>query len=506
MFPRWRAQAEALADPETAAELLASEVFIVVTSYRIPAETSLAAFTAAIEEAARYPNPVTIVAAVVEMAEQRLAKDLFRRLAPPTRVRLILVRGKPTGKRDALARALRAVARTAPRPDAVVLVQDGDTVLPPGCLARTLPFFRLFPSLAALTTDEDCLVPEGGAADARLAPAALRPAPSADVLAGPVAPADHHHRPDVRLPGGGRDRPQLHRADRQRHAWTTGASAGCALLTGEDKSAAYWLLERGLASLYVPDVQVLTIEQPPAPDLLRASTALMLRWFGNMLRASGRCLALGPAPGRLVRLVVPARPARLDVDAAGRARSPPSCSAVAVTPAFLYAYLLWVMATRLIQSLALLTVRPTISGLYPPLLYYSQLYGALLKTWVLFRLDRQRWTRQNISSRARRSPPAQGRLRAAASLGLHLLALATLVAAVALSTGLAPAARRRPACPTALGSDDEAADRPRSRDPPPACAPAHSDRGRDRRDALFGRRLVDGRAGRRRADHVAPAG
>ena len=93
-------------------ELLASEVFIVVTSYRIPAETSLAAFTAAIEEAARYPSPVTIVAAVVEMADQRLAKDLFRRLAPPARVRLILVRGKPTGKRDALARALRAVART----------------------------------------------------------------------------------------------------------------------------------------------------------------------------------------------------------------------------------------------------------------------------------------------------------------------------------------------------------------------------------------------------------
>ncbi len=57
VFPRWRAQAEALAEPETAGELLASEVFIVVTSYRIPAETTLAAFTAAIEEAARYPKP-----------------------------------------------------------------------------------------------------------------------------------------------------------------------------------------------------------------------------------------------------------------------------------------------------------------------------------------------------------------------------------------------------------------------------------------------------------------
>jgi len=94
-----------------------------------------------------------------------------------------------------------------------------------------------------------------------------------------------------------------------------------------------------------------------------------------------------------------------------------------------------VMATRLLQSLLLLTVRPRISGLYPPLLYYSQVYGALLKTWVLFRLDRQRWTRQNIGW-APTLTPAEGRWRAAASFGLHLLALASLVVAVALSTGL----------------------------------------------------------------------
>ena len=115
MFPRWRAQAEKLAgNAETAAELLAPEVFLVVTSYRIPGGTSLAAYTAAIEEAARYPRPVTIVAAVVEMADQRLVKDLFRRLAPPPSVRLILVRGPAAGKRDGLARALAAVARQEP--------------------------------------------------------------------------------------------------------------------------------------------------------------------------------------------------------------------------------------------------------------------------------------------------------------------------------------------------------------------------------------------------------
>ena len=151
----------------------------------------------------------------------------------------------------------------------------------------------------------------------------------------------------------------------------------------------------------MPDVQVLTIEQPPAPDLLRASTALMLRWFGNMLRASGRCLALGPGRvGWFVWWCLVDQRVSMWTPLVGPVAA--ILLGVAVTPAFLYAYLLWVMATRLLQSLLLLTVRPTISGLYPPLLYYSQVYGALLKTWVLFRLDRQRWTRQNIAGPAAR--------------------------------------------------------------------------------------------------------
>ena len=160
----------------------------------------------------------------------------------------------------------------------------------------------------------------------------------------------------------------------------------------------------------------------------------MLRWFGNMLRASGRCLALGPRRvGWFVWWCLLDQRVSMWTPLVGPIAA--ILLAIAVTPAFLYAYLLWVMATRLVQSLLLLTVRPTISGLYPPLLYYSQLYGALLKTWVLFRLDRQRWTRQNIGW----APPltrgaALG--RAAGSLGLHVLALAALTTAVALATGV----------------------------------------------------------------------
>ncbi len=71
------------------------------------------------------------------------------------------------------------------------------------------------------------------------------------------------------------------------------------------------------------------------------------------------------------------------------------------------------------------------AGLYPLLLYYTQVYGALVKTYVLFRLDRQRWTRQNIARRA----AGDRRWHEIGSTFVHTLALATLVVAIAFLTG-----------------------------------------------------------------------
>jgi glycosyltransferase Alg8 len=437
VFPRWRRLLTRVqaAGEHTASALLAPEVFIVVTSYRIAAETTLAAFEGAIGEAARYPARVTVVAALVEMADQRLVKRLFTTMAPPASVRLLLVRENGTGKRDALGAALRAISRQAPQPGSLVLLQDGDTVLPPGCLAATAPFFRLLPWVHALTTDEDCLVPQAGAL--LRAWHQLRFA-QRHVLMSSMALS----RRLITMTG----RMSIYRAEIATDPdfiaaiqhdfldhWRLGRLK---LLTGEDKSAAWWLLARGRRMLYVPDVKVLTIEQPPAPGLIAASTALMLRWFGNMLRASGRCLALGPSRlGWFIWWCLVDQRLSMWTTLVGPIAA--ALLTLAVDPAFLWGYLLWVMATRLIQSLLLLTARPRLSGLYPPLLYFTQVYGALIKTWILFRLDRQRWTRQGITW-APRLTFRQASLRALASAGLHLLALSALGVAVALAVGVLP--------------------------------------------------------------------
>lgn len=434
-FAGWRrslGRLAALADDEALAAMLPSEVFIVVTSHRVPAQTAALAFRAAIDEAVGYGRKAAVVAAVAELADERMVIRLFRSRSPAERVRLVVVRSPGTGKRDALATALRAVARQRPAADAAVVVQDGDAVLPAGCLARMLPFLKLMPDVAALTTDEDCIVAGGGRlmsswhrlrfAQRHLLMGSHGLSRRLLTVTGRMAA----YRVDVATD------PSfiaVIRDDALDH-WRLGHLP---LLTGEDKSTAWWLLRHGMRMLYVPDVKVVTIEHPPAAGLVGASTKLMLRWFGNMLRASGRAIAMGP--GRLGLFTW-----WCFVDQRISMWTPligPLVVLFAVlrgAPELAYAYLVWVMATRLVQAAALLTVRPSIDGSWPLLIYYNQVYGACVKTWILFRLDRQRWTRQNIALPAPIGP-WRWRARALGSLYLHVLALLTLAAVVAFWTG-----------------------------------------------------------------------
>jgi glycosyltransferase Alg8 len=205
------------------------------------------------------------------------------------------------------------------------------------------------------------------------------------------------------------------------------------LLTGEDKSTWFWLLQRGWDMLYVPDVRVLTIEHPPSRRFVRASSALMLRWFGNMLRASNRAIALGPRrSGLFLWWCLLDQRISMWTPLVG-----PVVTLLAMVShgsVLLYTYLLWVMTTRLVQTLSLLAARDTLSGLWPLLIYYNQVYGALLKTYVLFRLDRQRWTRQNIALQPRLHARAL-QWRALASAYLHGLALVALIGGLAFLGG-----------------------------------------------------------------------
>ena len=120
----------------------------------------------------------------------------------------------------------------------------------------------------------------------------------------------------------------------------------------------------------------------------------MIRWFGNMLRTNGRAIALGPRRmGLFTWWCIVDQRVSMWTSLVG----PVSAIGLALSadPFILPLYILWVALTRFLQTLLLLTMRQEVSAYYPFLLYFNQIYGSMVKVFVLFRLDRQKWTRQN---------------------------------------------------------------------------------------------------------------
>ena len=422
VFPRWRYTADALG--ETAKP---SHLYLLVTSFRISTETSVRVYRSVIEEALRYGVPTTIVASIVEASDEVLVKQIFHSFQPPAHLKLMVVRIKGSGKRDGLATAFRAISRDQPPPGFIAAVVDGDSLLMPGLLAKCVPFFQMRPKLGALTTDEICAV-EGSAifrnwyamrfAQRHIAMSSVSLSRRVLTLTGRMS----MFRGELLTDPSFISRVELDWIDH----WRLGRFR---FLTGDDKSTWYWMLKNGFEMLYIPDAQVLTIEAPPDPSFPKASIMLMRRWFGNMLRTNARAIALGPRPmGLFTWWCIVDQRVSIWTTLVGPIGA--LLATFMITPFALLYYLCWIGLTRYILALSLLSARPRVSAAYPFLLYYNQLVGSVVKSGLLFHLDRQKWTRQNTTLDRGLSARQQRRMHRNAN-GLHALSLGALVVAVA---------------------------------------------------------------------------
>ena len=334
-------------------------VYLLITSYRIPPATSNRVYRAALQEALRSGLASTLVASIVDEADERLIRRLFDELGAHGRVGLQIVRIPGTGKRDALAHGFRCIAADGPVPDAAVCVIDGDTILQPGILRASLPFLKSGPKVGAFTTDEVCEV-EGGRlfrdwyamrfAQRQVLMSSMGLARRVLTLTGRMSAfrAGIVCRPDFIA---------MIEHDHVDH-WCFGRLP---FLTGDDKSSWFYLLRAGYEMLYIPDVRITTIETPPDPDFALASTQLMVRWFGNMLRTNGRAVALGP---RRIGLFTwwSLLDQRLSMWTSLTGLTGALLMALSGHDQFLFAYFYWIAITRFIQTLALLTARRRVSS------------------------------------------------------------------------------------------------------------------------------------------------
>jgi glycosyltransferase Alg8 len=429
-FPRWRRNVDALAHDHD------QQAFFLVTSFRIGTDTTIRVYRAVFEAALAYPGPSTVVASVVEMGDQRLIKSLFQTIVRNQggRIKLRLVRIAGTGKRDALAFGFRAIADAAPYDDDIVMVIDGDSIVPRDLVSRCAPLLRLNPNVGGLTTDEEAEV-QGRPifqhwyalrfAQRHILMSSMGLARRVLTLTGRMSMlrASIVSNPDFI---------RQVEVDYVDH-WRLGRVK---LLTGDDKSTWFWLLKNGYEMLYVPDVVVRTIEELPSENFFEASTTLMVRWFGNMLRTNARAIQLGPRRiGLFTWWSVIDQRISMWTSLTGFVFA--LLGTLFITPFAGVIYIAWILASRYVLTLLLLTSRDRVSLWYPFLLWYNQVVGSFVKTFIFAHMSRQRWTRQKTTL-SRGVSRAEARLHNASSVYMHVLTLGALFAAVAAQMGLLP--------------------------------------------------------------------
>jgi glycosyltransferase Alg8 len=427
-YPRLKVRAKAA----QAALSVTGHAFFLITSYKIDTETTQRVYQALFRAAAAAPGGATIVASVVETADARLIRALHAAMdVPMAGVRLVVDQIPGTGKRDALARSLRLIASQAPSRRDILLLVDGDSCVPEDIVAATAPFFT-DPKVGALTTDEaaEIAVPGLFADWFHLRFTQRQMMMSSMGVSGRVLTLTGRmsvFRADLAT------NPEFIRQVQHDHIdhWRLGRVN---FLTGDDKSTWFWLLQRGYRMLYLPDVRSVSLESQPLPGFVDSAVTLMVRWFGNMLRTNGRALALGPRRiGLFTWWSILDQKLGIWTTLAG----PISVllAAAFVEPLVLPAYIAWVMATRYVFCWVLATVQGRGFPItWPFLLYFGQIVGAAVKSFVMFRLDRQRWTRQSTGPAA--NAPLGLRLRALGSTYVHVLALGWLTFGVMLVSGL----------------------------------------------------------------------
>ena len=113
-YPRLKRRAERMA----ATSGIEPHTYFLVTSFKIATPVTMRVYRALFEAARNSPHGATVVASVVDMADQRLIAALHSEmLGESSPVKLDIVRIPGTGKRDALACGLAAIRSYGPGAD-----------------------------------------------------------------------------------------------------------------------------------------------------------------------------------------------------------------------------------------------------------------------------------------------------------------------------------------------------------------------------------------------------
>ncbi len=389
-FPTLRFDAD-----EAGSRLKVEHVYAIVMSYKVDPVEYHAVYDALIKNVLDYGVPTTIVASVTSHRDRHLMKQIWEENGSPQNIEIVTQFQLGDGKRSAMAMALRVISRRAPSLNSVTVFMDGDIILEPGALRRTIPFFISQPDIGAITTNNDSVVSGDHItrewytlryAQRHILMASMALSKRLLVLTGRYSIFRTKYATDPAFI-------EMLDNDNITH-WRFGKFK---FVSGDDKSTWYYCMQRGVKMLYVPDVKAYGLEELPDRDrFFLSSKGLMIRWFGNMMRTSGRAIALGPATcGFFTWWALVDQRLSMWTSLVGPLLA--VMFALILSPIYLLFYLVWIAVTRLVFSLIFGASYRRFSFLWPFLLYYNQFYGALLKIHMSFRLNTQGWNRQKVA-------------------------------------------------------------------------------------------------------------
>ncbi|WP_235956138.1 hypothetical protein [Grimontia sedimenti] len=118
-----------------------SEILVVIPCYRTTPEISAPVFKALIDEIGNFGVACRAVACVTDEADIGIIESQFDKLKQRVPVTLFIIDQDGTGKRNTMADALTLLAEDRPvSKDSVLILMDGDTVVPEGMLAKVSGF------------------------------------------------------------------------------------------------------------------------------------------------------------------------------------------------------------------------------------------------------------------------------------------------------------------------------------------------------------------------------
>lgn len=403
-YKKFKFQKVRTQEQQCGAEIDPEHLFLLITTFRISESVTIKVYRETIKDAIASGYDTTIIASIVETADERLVRKIFVHLNPPENIKLIITRIRGTGKRDALAAGYRVVAnsRGIDLHKSVVAVIDGDSIVTPGTFTKCSRLFNLDTKLGGLTTDEDSIL--------------LKPPKTAheylylhwyryrfaqrNISMSSVALSDRiltltgrmsMMRANIVAEVAFVDDVQSDSIDH----WRLGHFQ---FLTGDDKSSLYHVMKDGWHLTYVPDVIVYTVDELVDKNFFYGSLQLMVRWFGNQYRTNLKQLQTND-----MREIIGNFPWYSIFDQRLTKWMTPYGFLTAILGAIhwgsyiIFAYFWWVLFSRLMMTFVYRMSRKNLHPLWPLFAFYNQLVGSFVKLYIWEHLYKQSWTRQKTT-------------------------------------------------------------------------------------------------------------